>query len=436
MNHAERVLVAHLTDVDSLDFLAVEGFLSTSVEIIPTELIRKLVIWSLEYYFRNGRKVAPSKEAFQETWADDLEQSDVELGDDTETDSVEWAVEQLRTNYAQWRSQTFVKDFAMAVAKADPTDKVAAIQEGAHELYKLAQVLVTRKNEMDAAEGFQDVLARYEALIASGDSIRGLTFGMRQIDEHIGGVHDGEIAVVAAGSGVGKSWLGGKVAWNEFEKARRVALFTLENDLPMTFDRLACMAARVDYEKWQTGKANEGEILRVKLNLEKLQESEHKPIVLMPEQGHRTVQSMVRKAIVLGADSIIVDQLSHVEPDPKSRAIKRNEQVAEIMRGFAVAVNDGHDQLPLLLLHQINREGKKDSRSTGRYTMEHLGESAEVERSASFVFTVYQSADANAVQQALFQTLKARRVPPKDWLVHWRLGIGDIRVIKEMGDEE
>lgn len=436
MNHAEGVLVTHLTDVDSLDYLAVEGFLSTSTEIIPTELIRKLVVWSLEYYFRNGRKVAPTKEAFKETWADQLEQSDVELGDDTETDSVEWAVEQLRTNYAQWRSQTFVKDFAMAVAKADPTDKVAAIQEGAHELYKLAQVLVTRKNEMDAAEGFEAALARYEALVASGDIVHGMTFGMTEIDNHTRGIHPGEIAVFAAGSGVGKTWFGGRTGWKEFKRGRRVVINTLEVDLPMTFDRLACIAARVDYEKWQTGTANEGDLLRVKLALEELKDSEHRPIVLMPEKGHRTVQSMVRKAIVLGADSLIVDQLSHVEMDPKSRAIKRNDQVAEIMRDFAVAINDGHDQLPLLLLHQINREGKKESNRTGKYTMEHLGDSSEVERSASFVFTAYQSADARAVQQATFQTLKARRVPPKDWLVHWRLGIGDLRVIRELGDEE
>jgi KaiC/GvpD/RAD55 family RecA-like ATPase len=434
MNHAERVLVAHLTEVESLEYLASEGFMSTGLKIIPTELIRKLVTWSLEYLFRNGRKVAPSTEAFEATWADELEQSDVELGDGTETDSIEWAVEQLRTNFAQWRSQEFVKGFAMGVAKADPTNKVQVIQEAAHELYELAQALVTRKNEMSAVEGFEDALRRHEELALSGQLVRGMTFGMPLIDDHFGGVHEGEIALFAAGSGVGKSWFGGKVLWNEFRKGRRAVLFTLENDLPMTFDRLACMAARVEYEKWQRGQANEGDIIRVKANLEMLRESDNAPTILMPEAGHRTVQSMTRKAVVLGGQSIIIDQLSHIEPAPGSRATKRNEEVAGIMRGLKVAVNEGHDRLSCLLLHQVNRDGKKSAARSGRYVMEDLADSSEVEKSSDFIIAGYQSEDARAIEQAVLMMLKGRRVPIKEWLMWWRLGIGDISAIRELTD--
>lgn len=436
MNHAESVLLAHLTEVDSLDFLAVEGFLSNAAEVIPTELIRKLTTWSLEYYFRNGRKVAPSKEALQETWALELEQAEITFDDDTETDSVEWAVDQLRTNYAQWKSQAFNKDFAIKVAKADPTEKVQVIQEGAHELYKLAQALVSRKNEMDAVAGFEEALLRHAALAESGTSVWGMTFGLPEIDNHLGGIHPGEIAVMAAGSGVGKSWFGGNAAWNEFKCDRRVALVTLENDLPMTFDRLACLASRVDYERWQRGGANEGDILKVKLNLEMLQDSEKPPIVMMPEPGQRTVQSMVRKAVVLGADSLVIDQLSHIEHDPNLRSPKRNDQVASIMRDLKVAVNEGHDQIPVLLLHQVNREGKKESSRTGKYAMDHMSDSSEVEKSADFVFAAYQSDDDKAVEQAKLQMLKGRRVKLKDWLLWWRLGVGDIRVIRELTEEE
>lgn len=440
MNHPEAVLVAHLTEVESLDYLAREGFLGTAVVVVPTELIRKLVTHSLEYYFQSGRKLAPSREALEATWGDQIEQSDVELGDDTETDSIQWAVAQLRTNYAQWRAQDFVKTLSIAVAKADPGEKVRAIQEGAHELYQLAQTLSSRKNEMDAVEGFQDALRRHEAIALSGTTVHGMTFGLPLIDEHIGGVHPGELAVLAAGSGVGKSWFGdGKVVWNEFERGRRVVLFTLENDLPMTFDRLACLAARVDYEKWQHGHANEGDLLRVKQNLERLEaakEEDRQPIIIMPEPGERTVQSMIRRAIVLGGQSVVIDQLSHIEHSCAHRSPSRPEQVANIMRGLKTALNEGAEQLPGLLLHQVNRDGKKNSARTGRYVMEDMADGSEVEKSADFLFSVYQSKDAEVAEQALFQMLKGRRVPRKDWLMWWRLGIGDISVIRETREDD
>ena len=57
-----------------------------------------------------------------------------------------------------------------------------------------------------------------------------------------------------------------------------------------------------------------------------------------------------------------------------------------------------------------------------------LAEAAEIERTADFVFALYQSRDDKIVGEAAWQTLKARRVVPKDWDLAFRLEVGDIRV--------
>jgi hypothetical protein len=433
MNQAEEVLYSHLTDVDSLDVLAAEGFsLGDTQKVIPTELGRALVSWALDYYFLNGRRVAPTKHAFLETWGDEMEKVDISINDEFETDSIEWAIDQLRTTYAVWRSQQFVKSFVTDVTTADPTAKVLAIQEGAHELYSLARSLMSHRRESVAGAGIEGALQRHKERAVAPNSITGMAFGLPEIDDHIHGVHDGEIAVFAAFSGVGKSWIAAKVALAEWKRERRSVLVTLENDLEMTFDRMACAYSHVDYDKWQRGQADAGDLQRVEAFRDQLMASEHAPIVVMPEDGDRTMMNLVRKAVTLGGDSLIIDQLSHVEANPGSSRMSTWEVIRDQMRDLKTLIGDGRERVPCLLLHQIKREGMVRARKTGSYVMDDLANSSEVERSADFVFSVLQSEDDVVVGQALWQTLKARRVPPKDWIMAWRLGVGDIRVRHEV----
>jgi hypothetical protein len=231
------------------------------------------------------------------------------------------------------------------------------------------------------------------------------------------------------------SWVAGKTALHEWSVKRRAALFTLENDLQMTFDRLACMKARVDYEKWQRAEADDSEVERVRMWADKLQKSEHAPIVLMPDRGNRTVPGITRKAVVLGAESLIIDQLSFVEHNPNSRERQRWAMWGETIHELKNEISEGRDKLPCLLLHQINREGMRAAAKTGRHEMDHLAEAGEIERTADFVFALYQSPDAQIVGEAIWQTLKSRRVPPKDWDLAFRLGVGDIRVRAERPQE-
>lgn len=435
MNHAESVMLAHLTDPDSLDVLAREGFLVPTVqEVIPTELVRKLVQYALDEYFASGRKVAPSKEALTEAWSTEIEQSEIVIDDDTETDSIGWAIDSMRAQFAQLKSQGFVTKFAKDINLADPTQKVATVQQAAYDLFSLSQQLSSKQNEMDLALGVEDALARYLHRQEHGHKTMGMTFGMPEIDDHIFGVHPGEIAVVAAGSGVGKSWFAGKTTLAEWKAGRQAILFSLENDLPMTFDRLACMGARVPYENWQRGECHEGDIERVNLMLAKLNESSNKPMIIMPDRGERTTVAMVRKAHVLGGQSIIIDQLSHITPPREVRKQDRRQQISAIMYELQEVIREGVNPMSCMLLHQINREGKKESKSSGKYVMEHLAESADVERAVDFIFTIYQSADDEQLQEAVFGMLKGRRVKKKSWRVSWRLDVGDIRVREEIID--
>ena len=432
MNHEESVLYAHLTEPDSLDVLAREGFLSESIrEVIPTELGRKLVEWALRHYFESGRKVAPTKEAILSTWGDELEKVEITIQDDTETDSIAWAIEELRSKYATWVSQKFVKDFAQEVTKALAPDKVSVIRENAGKLHAITQMLSGTRNESTADIGLQESLDRMLIRANQENVLSGLTFGMPIVDFHTMGIHGGELAVFAAFTGVGKSWFAALCALAEWDRGRKTILYTLENDLNMTFDRMACIRARIPYDRWQQGRVEPQEIKIIRERIEEIRESAHAPTVVMPARGDRTAVAMIRKAFAQECESIILDQLSFVEKVPGSRARERREIFAENIQEIKSLISEGQETMPALVLAQIKREGQVNARKIGRYVVDDLAESSEIDRTADFVFSAFQSETDVQSQLALFQILKARRRPTKDWKVSWRMETGDIRVLYE-----
>lgn len=436
MNTAESAFYAHLTDADSLDYIVREGFAAEEVrEVLPTELGRFITQWAIEYFYDSGRTVAPSKDAILETWADFMEGADLEINDEVENDSIQWAIDQLRSDYADYQAGEFAKEISKAVRQAHPQERAGTVQEYAQKLHLLAQRLISRKNEMDGAEGIADALKRYDERVANDNKFQGMTFGLTEVDEHTLGVHPGELAVVAATSGGGKSWFSIMVLLNEFARGRKAVLFTLENDVEMTYDRIACVQCRVDYEKWQRGDVDEGSVLRVKEFLAVLEDSPVKPLIIQPDVGEATGQNMIRRAVIEDCQSVIIDQLSHIEPVVGSKARQRNDVVAEIVKDLYKTINNSGTKLPLLLLHQINRKGREEARKIGRYLMDHLGEATQVENASDLVLAIYQSPDHVIAEMAELQMLKQRRIRHRDWNMVWRPAVGDVRIKGEINND-
>jgi hypothetical protein len=432
--HAEEVLYTYLTDVDALEFLARERFSSAAVqEIIPSDTGRKIVMWALEYFFDSGRKLAPTAEAIKESWGQQMEQAEIVLGDGSETDSIQWVIDQLRAHYAYKESQRFVKQFATAVAKADPDEKAAAVSAGAVDLYRIARSLVTQRHQATLAEGVEAAVERYEDFQGTHE-LRGLAFGMPLIDLHYGGVRDGEIAVFSASSGAGKSWVGLKTLYEEWRRERQSVFFSLELSLETCFDRLACIGAGVSYARWQLSTARPEEMERVHVILDRLRESPVQPLVIAPPRGERSMTALIRQAQSHDARSVIIDQLTFVSDDGGKKGYRPKwESTGDKMHELHELISDtGGERLSALVLHQLKREGIERAQKSGRYEMTDLADGSEVERTASFVAAVFQSTVARSLGQAEWQTLKARRVPVKDWTMVWELEFGHMKPLREV----
>lgn len=424
---AERILIGLLPDRESIEVLMREGF---HPPVLPTEELAPVVQWSLDYYTTSAK--APTVEALKDRFGDLLSDFEVNIDEEPE-ESIEWALETLQGTYLKKEASTFTRRLAIAVTEAPPEDRLVVMAEHSSQLAAIVADLIPRTTRVDFRETAQAMVADHDVLANDPGSIRGLAFGLDQIDEHYNGVHDGEIAVVAAPPKMGKSWFLNYVALKEWQRGRAGVLYTLENSIEMTQRRIACMATGVSLQELQTGRLNEADRTRLVEWVDDVLTPSDTPLhILRPPNGQRTPHALVQQALALEADSIIVDQLTFVEPSRRRRDQSRVYELAEIMRDFKTLVSAGRKQLPLLLAHQINRDGVKQAEKTGWLHMGAMADSSEVERASDFVFGLYAPEDMRLTGGMQFQGLAARRVPTKSYDLHWMIEVGAIGVRNEV----
>lgn len=233
----------------------------------------------------------------------------------------------------------------------------------------------------------------------------------------------------------GKSFFADFVAHHEWGRGRPTTLFTLENSILMTQMRIACCALHISIEDLQNGTLEPDQVRMLTEWCNDVLVASPVPLnIVNPDIVNRSPQALIQAARAYDTESLIVDQLTHIEAVEGSSGYggKRNEEVAKIVRTLGNLISTGRQQMPCLLLHQINREGIKAAASSGRLHMTHMAESSEIERTASVAASLYQSEDNRDLGRMGFQTLKVRRVRPAHWELEWQPWIGLIHAHNEV----
>lgn len=425
----EIVLYSSLTDVDRLEYFAREGI---DVEIIPTVAMRSVVEWAIKYYLESGCKQAPSREALDLEWGEVMEIEEIVLDDpDDEIETAEWSLGYLRSTYLHLQWQEWSKRAAGEMASAFTDNRIDIFTQHAAELGALLSKVNSAANEMTGHRAFDDALRRYEQRASLNGDPQGMMLGLELADRHTHGIHPGELAVLAAGPKSGKSFLLAKTILSEWQRGRRGILFTLENSVEMTIDRIVCLHAMVSYRDWQRAQCTAEQMARVEVSRQALAEATGEMIVVMPPRGQRTVDAMLREAQMRGADSVAIDQLTFIEAvSTKNKA--RHEVVRDIMHDLKTGISTGAYKVPCLLAHQINREGVKAADKTGFLEMYMLAESSEVERTADWVFGLYRSQEERIAEVAKLQVLAARREDVTAWRLAYNPSFGLIQTTREI----
>jgi replicative DNA helicase len=195
-----------------------------------------------------------------------------------------------------------------------------------------------------------EILDRINARILNGEPKEVFPFGLGPLDRHLsGGLHRGELGVIAGNTGDGKSAVLIQAAAHNAEAERKVRYFTLELPDEDIFDRMACALRG-------TTMRNERAWNSARFDLGNMPLWVHQQFTELSE-----IAAEIRTAVRSGnCDIAIVDYIQRVG----IKADTRELEVATIARTLKTLAL--RENIPVITASQLNDNGQlRESRAIG-----------------------------------------------------------------------
>jgi replicative DNA helicase len=210
-------------------------------------------------------------------------------------------------------------------------------------------------------------------------------------DTMTGGLHNGELIILAARPSMGKTAFAMNIAEQVAMRERAPTLFvSLEMNSIELVDRLLCSVAKVNGSRMRVGTITHEEQQRL---LKHAGEISTSPLYI-DDTPSRTVSEIAAVARRITQQEtkkgnrplglIVIDYLQLIEPDNSKDP--RQEQVAKIARRLKMLARE--QSVPVLCLSQLNRQAE-DSKDH-RPRLSHLRESGAIEQDADVVMFVHR----------------------------------------------
>ncbi len=275
-----------------------------------------------------------------------------------------------------------IMDFAYA-----GSDDADAIADGAEQrIYDVAR----REDTEDAAaigDLVNDAMSELEAIQNRESAYTGLATGFRDLDELTSGLQPGNLVIVAARPGIGKSSLAMNIARNVAVQSEPVAMFSLEMSRYEIGMRLLCAEARVPWDRIRNKRVGPDDWTRVVSAGETLHDA---PLSIV-DAGNVNIVDIRAKARRLktsrqGLSLIIVDYLQLMTSPATRRQDNRQQEVAEISRSLKLLAKEL--KVPILALSQLNRN--PEARADKRPQLSDLRESGSLEQDSDVVMFIHR----------------------------------------------
>lgn len=227
----------------------------------------------------------------------------------------------------------------------------------------------------------------------SNSVVTGMGTGIYELDRRTTGFHPGELFILAARPGVGKTSLAMNIAVHaalRSENPCTVAVFNLEMPSMQLALRMICAEARISQSKLKSG----GRALSdhdMHLITEHAAKLWHAPIYI-DDSSMLTIMELRSKARRLkqidpNLGFIVIDYLQLMSS--RGRSESRHLEIAEISRGLKSLSKEL--ELPILALSQLSRDVEKNKRKP---QLSDLRESGSIEQDADCVIFIHKELDA------------------------------------------
>jgi replicative DNA helicase len=269
------------------------------------------------------------------------------------------------------------------MAEDDPEDILAGAEQT---LLQLGE----SRSEKGLATPLQ-VIQGYEgglnAFLDPSKRIKGISTGFTKLDEMTGGLHAGELIILAARPSMGKTALALNICWHVASRLLQpVAIFSLEMSQESLLTRMLCAAARVDSQRFRAGYLNESERQKLRAAANQMVES---PIYIDDTAGinlmdmHAKLRRLQQSGQKLGL--VVVDYLQLMSI--RGRTENRNQEVSQLSRGMKLLSKELG--CPFLVLSQLSR-ATETRVGDHRPQLSDLRESGSIEQDADLVGFIFR----------------------------------------------
>ena len=277
-----------------------------------------------------------------------------------------------------------------ALAYDAPDDVNEVVEEAEKMLLNVTEKRVSstfRKMDELVNEAYEQITI----LANQKNHMVGVPTGFKDVDDLIHGFRGGDLVILAARPGVGKTSFALNLATNAAKAGVAVTFFSLEMGAEQLVQRILCSEARVSLSKLRSGLIAEGDWGALAEHSGKLSQLDF----YIDDAPGLTILEARAKArrelhgIKEGQKGlIVVDYLQLMQPSPGTKSKSTNDQVGEISRGLKILAKEMN--MPVIALSQLSRAVEQRGKDK-RPMLSDLRDSGSIEQDADIVMFIDRS---------------------------------------------
>ena len=308
---------------------------------------------------------------------------DLQAGTPTTTNGIYYA--RIIADHARLRTLITAGSELVEIGYSIPPNVDQAIDQAESTVFAALHKPDARSHTSTIQQALSSALDHYEALYERGDAVTGVASGFSELDALLSGFQRGELTVVGARPGMGKTAFGLSVALHAATKHNvPVLFFSVEMSTHELTNRLVSNAASVDGTKFRNGSFSESDWPKITNAVSRLasvplsiHDAAQLTILGLRAEARRVLASQKQLGL------IIIDYLQLMSAQGNET---RQLEVSEISRGLKQLAREL--DVPIIALSQLSRS--LESRADKRPMLSDLRESGGIEQDSDVVLFLFR----------------------------------------------
>ena len=285
-------------------------------------------------------------------------------------------------------------DFISSLGYDEAEELETLLDQAQKKIYDVTNISSIHKF-VELKDELTEAWERLDRLHNSGDGLRGVPTGFKELDEKLSGLQKSDLIILAARPSVGKTALALDIARQAAVYHNvPVGIFSLEMSSQQLVDRMLASQSNVDAWKLRTGKGiREDDFSAIRQSLDTLSKA---PIFIDDQPGNnilkmRSVARRLKNEKGLGL--IVVDYLQLMMTTKNYDSMVN--QVTEISRSLKNLAREL--EVPVLALSQLSRAVEQRG---GKPKLSDLRDSGSIEQDADVVMFIHREDKAKGTDEA------------------------------------